>query len=568
MILGIDLGTTNSAAAVWMDGGAALIPNALGNYLTPSVVSILENGDIITGEAAKERLITHPNLTAAAFKRYMGTNREFALGGQNFRPEALSSFILRSLKSDAENFLKKEISEAIITVPAYFNDTQRKATRTAAELAGLKVDRLLNEPTAAALSYGVHLSNEDRSILVFDLGGGTFDVSILELFEGVMEVRASAGDNFLGGEDFKKALMEHILDNLLDEKIHDSEIDPVNLSKFEKESERIKVALSADNEVSVKMPFLNAQHSLSITREKFEKLSRECVERIQRPLERTIRDSGIKLNELDAIILVGGATRMPMISRFIAKFFGRFPNKDIDPDLAVAMGASIQGALKESDAALDEVVLTDICPYTLGIEITKVFDGRYHKNGRFLPIIERNTAIPTSRVDYIEPIDKKQHCIDIKIYQGESYNVDDNIYLGKLSVAFPPYCKETEKVVEVRFTYDINGILEVEAKVLSTEKIFRIIIEENPGSLSKEQIQALLEKLEKLKIHPRDQSLNKAVLCRAERLYEEMLGDTRDYIGDQITMFQTLLDSQNPEEIDNACKKFIELLDTIENGYQ
>lgn len=568
MILGIDLGTTNSAAAVWMDGEATLIPNALGNYLTPSVVSVLENGEFIIGEAAKERLITHPNLTAAAFKRYMGTNREFTLGGQKFRPEALSSFILRSLKSDAENFLKKEISEAIITVPAYFNDTQRKATRTAAELAGLKVDRLLNEPTAAALSYGMHLSNEDRAILIFDLGGGTFDVSILELFEGVMEVRASAGDNFLGGEDFKKALMEHILDNLLDEKIHHSEIDPVDLSKIEKESERIKVALSADNEVSVKMPFLNAHIALPVTREKFEKLSWECVERIQRPLERALRDSGTKLNELDAIILVGGATRMPMISRFIAKFFGRFPNKEIDPDLAVAMGASIQGALKESDAALDEVVLTDICPYTLGIEITKVFESKYHKNGRFLPIIERNTTIPTSRVDYIEPIDKKQNCIDIKIYQGESYNVDDNIYLGRLAVAFPPYCKENEKVVEVRFTYDINGILEVEAKVLSTEKIFRIIIEENPGSLSKEQIQAILEKLKKLKIHPRDQSLNKAVLCRAERLYEEMLGDTRDYIGDQITMFQAVLDSQNPEEIETACRKFIELLDTIENGYQ
>lgn len=566
MIIGIDLGTTNSVAAVWRDEKPVLIPNSLGKFLTPSVVGVNENDEILTGEAAKEYSVLNPENTAECFKRYIGTEKEYKLGKRSFRAEELSALILSAIKNDAEIFLGKTISEAIISVPAYFNDTQRKATRIAGEMAGFKVDRLINEPTAAALSYGLHLKEEESTFLVFDLGGGTFDISILEMFEGVMEVRASAGDNFLGGEDFRKNIYDYFLSSLTGNGLQQNDLLPVDLDRIDKAAEKSKRILSREKNSEVKIQINEKSYDLKIDRLEFEKKSAELIERIKKPILRAMNDSKISKNELDAVILVGGATRMPLVSNYITKVFGRFPNKDVDPDLVVAAGAAIQGALKKRDKALNDVVLTDVCPYTLGIEIAHQLEKGVYTEGRFLPIIERNSTIPCSRVDYIEPVNKKTKSLNIKIYQGESYKVVNNIFLGDLSVKFPSSYKKEDKSVEVRFTYDINGILEVEGKLLKDQdSVFSVVIEENPGTLTKEEIQKRLEALKELKIHPRDLSRNKAILDRAERLYEEYLGEERDYIGNQISIFQAILDKQNDDDIEEACARFVEILDEIES---
>ncbi len=564
MIVGIDLGTTNSSVSVWKDGEVQIIPNAMGKGLTPSVVGLDDDGEIVTGAAARERLVRFPDTTAAAFKRYMGSNREVRLGDKPFRPEELSSLILASLKEDAEVFTGEKISEAVITVPAYFNDTQRKATRIAGEMAGLKVERLLNEPTSAALAYGLHQTDEEKLFIVFDLGGGTFDVSILELFDGVMEVRASAGDNFLGGEDFSGLLMKAFLEHL--EKEHGvaaARLNSAEMGRIKNEVEITKNILSAEPKATLKTAARGKTVEWEITRERFESLSQPLLDRISKPIERVLRDSDVKREELDAVVQVGGATRMPMISRLITRLFRRFPNKEVDPDLVVANGAAIQAALKSRDRALEDVVMTDICPYTLGVEVLQFLDRNYYKEGVFLPIIERNNVVPLSRTEYVTTVHEAQKQVKVIIYQGESLHIKDNIFLGKLSIPVQPP-PGGEESIEIRFTYDINGILEVEALVVRSGDIHRLIIEENPGALSREEIEERLKKLRNLKIHPRDQSRNKAVLSRAERLYEENLGDKRRFLGEQILIFQTILDRQKADEIEKACGKLTEILDSLD----
>ena len=342
--IGIDLGTTNSLVAYWTDNGPVIIPNVLGENLTPSVISIDENGEILVGQIAKERLITHPHATVSTFKRFMGTEKMFQLGKYSFSPEELSSFVIRALKADAEAFLGQQVSEAVISVPAYFNDTQRKATKRSAEIAGLKVERLISEPTAAAISYGLHQKEVETKFLVFDLGGGTFDVSILELFEGIMEVKSIAGDNFLGGEDFTQLLASHFVESqgldiqLLDDKAR---------SAINKQAELCKRALGQGN--TGKMSFTQGDkiYEISLDRADFERLSNPLLLRLRQPIERALRDAALSSEDLDTIILIGGATRMPVIKSVVGKMFGRLPFLHINPDEAVALGAAIQVALKE-----------------------------------------------------------------------------------------------------------------------------------------------------------------------------------------------------------------------------
>jgi molecular chaperone HscC len=327
VIIGIDLGTTNSLAAIWRDGGAVIVPNAMGRHLTPSCVALLEDGSVIVGEAARDMLQTHPDRTAALFKRYMGSNRQIRLGKRDFRPEELSSFVLRALKADVEAFLGEPVTEAVITVPAYFSDAQRKATRVAGELAGLKVERLLNEPTAAALAYGLQNSGESK-FLVFDLGGGTFDVSILELFEGVMEVRASAGDNFLGGEDFAEVLMKTFATETGFGKakgIKPENLPPELAQRLRAAAERAKCRLSEQDQADIKLDIDGTPYEWSLSQERFQQLCEALLERIRHPVERALRDARIMPNQLDSIVLAGGATRMPMIRRMVSRMFGRFP---------------------------------------------------------------------------------------------------------------------------------------------------------------------------------------------------------------------------------------------------
>lgn len=559
-MIGIDLGTTNSLAAYWAEDGAVIIPNVLGDHLTPSVVSVDGNGDILVGRIAQERMITHPEATAATFKRFMGTEKKYNLASHSFSPEELSSFVLKALKSDAEAYLGEPVTEAVISVPAYFNDTQRKATKAAAELAGLRVERLISEPTAAAIAYGLHQESPETKFLVFDLGGGTFDVSILELFEGIMDVKSIAGDNFLGGEDFTELLVSHFL--------HTHQLESESLSSkakslLYKQAEMCKLALGQETAATMHLKSDGSTLELHINRTEYEKLAQPLLLRLRQPIERALRDASLTPADLDAIILIGGATRMPLIRNVIARMFGRMPYSNIHPDETVALGAAIQTALKQRNQALEEIILTDVCPYTLGTSVVRELGGGQYSDGHFLPIIERNTPIPVSRVERLYTISDNQKRLNVDVYQGESRRVENNIKLGELQIKVPP-APAGEQSIDVRYTYDINGILEVEVVSVSTGEKKRAIIENNAGTLTKEQIEARLAELKDIKIHPRDRTENRLLIARGERLYEESLGDRRELIAQCIQQFEKLLQSQNDQEIKKAAEVLKDQLDQME----
>jgi molecular chaperone HscC len=543
MIIGIDLGTTNSLAGFWQEDHALLIPNALGQLLTPSVVSVDEDEHILIGEAAKERLVTHPDRTVAAFKRYMGSDRITRLGKHAFRPEELSALVLKSLKADAEAYLHAPVTEAVITVPAYFNDAQRKATRIAGELAGLKVERLLNEPTAAALAYGLHEARPESRFAVLDLGGGTFDVSVLEFFEGVMEVRASAGDNFLGGEDFADLLARNFLENTAPEAWRDAP-PAVLMGRIKKAAIQLLHQLSDTPNAQIQVVWNNETVVWSFDNTKFDPLAQPLLERLRAPIERAIRDSRFKLRDLDELILVGGATRIAIVRQAITRLFGRFPSARIHPDQAIALGAVTQAALKARNAALEDLVLTDICPYSLGVSTSREISHGTFEHDIFSPIIERNTLIPCSREKSFSPLRDNQTAVHFEIYQGESRHVSNNIKLGAIEIDIPSK-KAGEISLNVRFTYDIDGLLEVDVLVPETNRRKNLLIQGNSHQYDEKELEKRRAFLATLKVHPRDQAENRALLARAERMYEENLGETRDYIGRCIAAFQNTLESQD-----------------------
>lgn len=547
-IIGIDLGTTNSVMAIYTENGVKVIPNRLNELLTPSIVSLDENNQMVVGHVAKERQVTYPACTVAAFKRHMGTSKKYTLGGQEFLPEELFSFVLRTLKEDAEANLNEEITEAVISVPAYFNDIQRKATKRAGELAGIKVERLINEPTAAAIAYGLHDQKEHTKFLVFDLGGGTFDVSILERYGNVMEVRGVAGDNFLGGEDFTEILM---LIFAKDHGISLEELDAKSKALLKKEAEVAKRVFNKNKVAQLKCRINDELLTTSITLEAYEKACETLLNRLRHPIERALKDAAIKVKDIDAIVLIGGATKLPIIRSFVGKIFGRVPNMQIDPDLAVAIGASIQAAMKSRDQALKEVVFTDVCPYTLGTSVgIRRQNGRFEP-GYFYPIIERNTIIPVSRVERFYTSSDQQTSINIDIIQGESRMASDNINLGEINVKVPagPAGKEA---VDVRYTYDINGLLQVEVKVVSTGLEKSIVLEKHSGYMSPEEIKERLEILEKIKLHPRDKEENRLIKAHGERVYEESIGQSRYEISRLLQAFDESLDSQDEKRIEEA----------------
>lgn len=549
MIVGIDLGTTHSLISVWKDQKSFLIPNRFKKTLTPSAVAVDDQGSLLVGEAALSR-----PYAAVNFKRYMGTNKIFRLGKRALLPEELSALILRSLVRDAEAYLGEKVTEAVISVPAYFNNTQRKATHLAGELAGLKVERLINEPTAAALAYGLHKEEAETKFLVFDLGGGTFDVSIVELFSGIIEVRSSAGDNFLGGEDFSAALEDAMKGKLWkDFEVDAARFDSTQAHAFHESVQTLKHDLSAQSEATfsfenVKIPF---------SRTDFETLVRPLLDRLQSPLAQALSDARIRPQELDAVILVGGATRMPVIQSEIAKMLGLFPQSTVHPDEAVAIGCGIQAALKMRHADLKDVVVTDVCPFSLG---TSVIQDRQSSGCRFLPIIERNTTIPASRVESLVTTRDNQSRMKIDVYQGESYRLEENIKIGEFSVSIPPAPAGTEPV-DIRYSYDVNGLLEVEATVESTGLQKKLVIKNQDNLLSEDDLQASLEKLEKFKIHPRDMPENRAVMDKLEHLFEFYRGENRDDIAYIISSFSRALETQDPAKIAEAAGKAEELLD-------
>ena len=564
MILGIDLGTTNSLIGVWNDGAAELIPNALGSVLTPSAVSLDEDGNLLVGVAARDRLLTSPRRSAAAFKRYMGTNRQFKLGGKTFRAEELSALVLRALKADAEAHLGRSVSEAVITVPAYFNDAQRKATKLAGELAGLKVERLLNEPTAAALAYGLQDRQGECKILVLDLGGGTFDVSILEMFDGVMEVRATAGDNFLGGEDFAEAIMDQFIDAVgakagIPPRSRDNDIH----GALRRQAEVAKRALTDVDRYDMELIHDGRTLRWTLDREEFERLSAPLLKRIRVPIERALRDSNLHPDQISHLVLAGGATRMPVFRRLAARLFQRMPIAQINPDEVVARGAAVQAGLKMRDAALDDVVMTDVAPFTMGIEVVDARNGQVVTTGIYLPVIERNTVIPASRSKNVRTVQDGQRQLRVNVFQGEARMVQDNVALGELMISIPPGPAGSQGA-DIRFTYDVSGLLEVQALVVSTGQVSKLVLEGQSGACDAEEIAARLAALDHLKVHPRDQGENQAVLARAERLYEERLGAQREQVGDAILRFKVVLEGQDPRAITAFRDELTRWLDSVD----
>lgn len=558
MMIGIDLGTTNSLVACFRNGEAEIIPNRLGKHLTPSVVSVDADGTVYVGETAKERGMLHPLETARVFKRSMGTDKEYVLGSKKFRAEELSSLVLRSLKEDAEVYLGEKITEAIISVPAYFNDLQRKATKQAGELAGLKVSRIINEPTAAAIAYGMGSQSRDSRYLVFDLGGGTFDVSILELYGSIMEVHAIAGDTFIGGEDFTALLCTMFLEKA---GIAPESLDLRTMNEVFKTAEACKCAFSESNEITMCCTIDDQDYEMRLSLTEYEKACAPLLEKLRRPIERSIKDAGVTLNDIDQIVLVGGATRLPVIRRFVVRLFGRFPGALMDPDTAVALGAALQCGMKARDKEIQEVVLTDVCPYTLGTEIV-ASNGVFEENGHYLPIIERNTVIPVSRMQTVYTAHDNQTRVDIKVLQGESRMAYHNLLLGEISVPVPSGPKGKE-AVDITYTYDVNALLEVEVFVHSTGVRRKIIIQNEQNRISEEEAASRMEKLQYLKQNPRDEEANRLQILRGERLYEEM-PEKRHEIDQALMGFEQVLSRQDRTEIAHARKRLARLLDKIE----
>lgn len=560
MLIGIDLGTTNSLAACFRNGKAEIIPNRLGSHLTPSVVSVTPGGTVFVGETAKERAVLHPLESASVFKRSMGTDREYELGGRKLRAEELSSLILRSLKEDAESFLGEEVTEAIVSVPAYFNDMQRKATKRAGELAGLKVSRIINEPTAAAIAYGM-AEQEDARYLVFDLGGGTFDVSILELFGSIMEVHAIAGDNFLGGEDFTTLLLNLFLERT---GIDRDQLDLSTMGQLRKAAEKCKCAFSEGDEACMCCTVGNRPYIMHLTLGEYEQACEPLLQKLRRPIERSLRDANVTLDDIDQIVLVGGATKLPVVRRFVRKLFNRAPCVRINPDEAVALGAALQCGMKARDKEIKEVVLTDVCPFTLGTEVL-VDNGVFEEDGHYLPIIERNTVIPVSRTQTVYTAQDNQTRVNVKVLQGESRVAQNNLLLGEISIAVPPGPKGRESI-DITYTYDVNSLLEVDVLVRSTGKRRKLLIQSGVNKLSDEEATARMEQLQYLKQNPREEEANRLILLRGERLYEEATSDQRIAIDRAMMDFERALKKQDRIEIEKARKRLSEFLSEAERN--
>ncbi|WP_342614173.1 molecular chaperone DnaK [Peribacillus frigoritolerans] len=487
-IIGIDLGTTNSCVSVLEGGEPKVIPNPEGNRTTPSVVAF-KNGERQVGEVAKRQAITNPN-TIISIKRHMGTNHKEVIEGKEYSPQEVSAIILQYLKSYAEEYLGEKVTKAVITVPAYFNDAERQATKDAGQIAGLEVERIINEPTAAALAYGLDKTEEDQTILVFDLGGGTFDVSIMELGDGVFEVKSTAGDNRLGGDDFDQVIIDYLVEAFKKENGIDLSKDKMAVQRLKDAAEKAKKDLSGVTSTQISLPFITAGEAgplhldVTMTRAKFDELSTGLVERTMGPTRQALKDAGLSASEIDKVILVGGSTRIPAVVEAIKKEIGQEPSKGVNPDEVVAMGAAIQGGVLTGD--VKDVVLLDVTPLSLGIETM---------GGVFTKLIDRNTTIPTSKSQVFSTAADNQTAVDIHVLQGERPMSADNKTLGRFQLSDIPPAPRGIPQVEVTFDIDKNGIVNVRAKDLGTNKEQAITIKSSSG-LSDEEIERMVREAE------------------------------------------------------------------------
>ncbi|MEA2015778.1 MAG: molecular chaperone DnaK [Actinomycetota bacterium] len=585
--VGIDLGTTNSCIAVMEGGKPTVITNSEGNRTTPSVVGITKKGERLVGQLAKRQAALNPENTVYSIKRFIGRKYneveserkivsygvkkgrnslvEVEMGDKSYTPEEVSAMVLQKLKADAESYIGDKVTDAVITVPAYFNDAQRQATKNAGKIAGLNVLRIINEPTAASLAYGLDKEEEEK-ILVFDLGGGTFDVSILEVGEGVFEVKASHGDMHLGGDDYNDRIMNYVADEFNKEQGIDLRKDRQALQRLIEASEKAKVELSSVTETNINLPFITADASgpkhleVKITRAKFEQLTADLTNRCKEPLEKALKDSGLKSGDIDEVILVGGATRMPVIQKMVKEFTGKDPNKSVNPDEVVAVGAAIQGGVLKGD--VKDVVLLDVTPLSLGIETL---------GGVMTKLIEKNTTIPTKKSEVFTTAAENQTSVDIHVLQGERDMAGDNKTIGRFRLDGIPPAPRGIPQIEVTFDIDANGIVNVSAKDTATGKEQKITITAT-SHLSDEEIDKMVKEAEE---HAEEDKKKRGLVdarnnadnlvYSTEKLIKDVgnkvPGDMKKKIEDQVEVLKKSREKENVDEIN----KEIEKLQTLQN---